>query len=150
MFSVKKLVIGPIVLAVLLAGCSNAATSSAPGGNGSPAAGGSTVMVKSLGGANGLVAGSNNMTLYTFDSDVANNGKSACTGGCATTWPPLTVPSGTTPTAGAGASGALKTITRDDGSIQVTYNGMPLHFYSGDTAPGDTNGHYPGWNIAKP
>lgn len=44
----------------------------------------------------------------------------------------------------------LKTITRDDGSTQVTYNGMPLHFYKGDTAPGDMNGHYPGWSIAKP
>ena len=76
--------------------------------------------------------------------------QAACTGGCATTWPPLTVSSGTTPTAGAGASGVLKTITRDDGSTQVTYNGMPLHFYKGDTASGDMNGHYPGWSIAKP
>jgi predicted lipoprotein with Yx(FWY)xxD motif len=44
-------------------------------------------------------------------------------------------------------SGQLSTITRTDGKgIQVTYNGLPLYFYSGDTKPGDGNGNYPGWS----
>ena len=30
-------------------------------------------------------------------------------------------------------------------SLQVTYNGLPLYFFSGDSAPGDANGIYPGW-----
>ncbi len=34
----------------------------------------------------------------------------------------------------------LGTITRDDGTTQVTYNGWPLYHFSGDTASGDTNG----------
>jgi predicted lipoprotein with Yx(FWY)xxD motif len=34
----------------------------------------------------------------------------------------------------------LGTITREDGSTQVTYNGWPLYFYHEDTAAGDTNG----------
>jgi predicted lipoprotein with Yx(FWY)xxD motif len=34
--------------------------------------------------------------------------------------------------------------------LQVTYNGLPLHFYSGDHASGDTNGNYPGWSPATP
>jgi predicted lipoprotein with Yx(FWY)xxD motif len=108
-----------------------------------------TVMVKSIGGANILVDGSAGMTLYEFASDTANSGKSACTAGCATTWPPLTVASGTSPSAGAGAGGKLGAITRDDGTTQVTYNGLPLYHYSGDSAPGDTNGNYPGWSPAK-
>jgi predicted lipoprotein with Yx(FWY)xxD motif len=45
----------------------------------------------------------------------------------------------------------LGTFTRtDNGTLQVTYNGLPLYFYSGDRAPGDTNGNYPGWNPVKP
>lgn len=40
---------------------------------------------------NGMLVGSNNMTLYTFDKDAAGSGKSACNGPCATNWPPLLV-----------------------------------------------------------
>ena len=93
-----------------------------------------------------LVASSNGMTVYTFDKDVAGSGTSACTGGCLTTWPALTVAAGATPTGGSGVTGTLGTITRaDDGAIQVTYDGKPLYFFSHDTVPGDTNGIYPGW-----
>ena len=101
-------------------------------------------------GTNGtvLVAGSNSMTVYTFTKDVAGSGTSACTGGCLTVWPALTVAAGETPTAGAGVTGTLGTITRSDtGAIQATYNGLPLYFFSKDTKPGDTNGHYPNWNL---
>ncbi len=98
-----------------------------------------------------IVAGSNGMTVYNFTKDVANSGTSACTGGCLTKWPALTVPAGSTPTAGTGATGKLGTITRtDDGSLQVTYNGLPLYFFSGDKAPGDANGIYTGWVAVKP
>jgi predicted lipoprotein with Yx(FWY)xxD motif len=87
-------------------------------------------------------------TVYTFTQDVKDSGKSNCTGGCATTWPPLTVTG--TPTAGTGVTGKLATITRDDGSTQVTYNGLPLYFFSGDTAPGDGKGVYTNWEAVAP
>jgi predicted lipoprotein with Yx(FWY)xxD motif len=110
-----------------------------------------TVMAKAIGSQTILVAGSNGMTVYTFTSDTADSGKSACTGGCLTKWPALTVAAGATPTAGDGVTGKLGTITRtDDGSLQVTYNGLPLYFYQGDKAAGDTNGSYPNWNLVKP
>jgi predicted lipoprotein with Yx(FWY)xxD motif len=91
------------------------------------------------------------MTLYVFANDTANT--SNCTGTCATNWPPLTVTSGTTPTAGMDVTGTLGTITRSDGSIQVTYNGMPLYHYKGDQKPGDTTGNgllNGAWSVAKP
>ena len=76
-------------------------------------------------------------TLYLFAKD--SGGKSACTGECASAWPPLRV-SGN-PTVGAGASASnLGTTPRSDGKPQVTYNGHPLYTYVGDQNPGDTNG----------
>ncbi|TMD19246.1 MAG: hypothetical protein E6J07_05525 [Chloroflexi bacterium] len=67
-----------------------------------------------------------------------------------TTWPPLTIPAGTTPTGGPGVTGQLGTITRSDGSLQVTYKGMPLYFFHSDAQAGDTKGNYTGWSLVKP
>jgi predicted lipoprotein with Yx(FWY)xxD motif len=126
---------------------SEAAPSEAP----SAATTGATVEAKPVGQIGTvLVAGSNGMTVYNFTQDTKDSGKSACTGNCAATWPALTVPAGGTPTAGTGVTGKLGTITRDDGSLQVTYNGLPLYFFGNDKAPGDANGVYPGWVAVKP
>lgn len=93
-----------------------------------------------------LVATSNDMTVYTFDKDVAGSGTSNCTGQCLVNWPALTIAAGDTPVGGPGVTGTLGTITRaDNGALQVTYNGLPLYFYIKDTKPGDTTGIYPGW-----
>ena len=98
-----------------------------------------------------LVAGSNGMTVYYFTKDAKDSGTSACTGGCITTWPALTVAAGETPVAGSGVTGELDTITRpDDGTLQVTYNGLPLYFFANDQAPGDANGVYENWTAVQP
>jgi len=136
--------IGAVLAAsAVVAACSTAAAPST----------GATVLAAAV-GSNGtlVVAGSNGMTVYQFSKDVAGSGTSACTGGCITKWPALTVPAGTVPTAGTGATGALGTITRSDsnGALQVTYNGLPLYFFSGDKAAGDSNGIYTGWSAVKP
>jgi len=81
-----------------------------------------------------ILVNSSGMTLYKFSADTA--GMSACSGTCATAWPPLTVASGTTPKGGSGASGTFGTITRSDGTLQVTHNGDPLYTFSGDTSAG--------------
>ena len=97
-----------------------------------------------------LVAGKNGMTVYIFTKDVKDSGKSECSGGCLDTWPALTVAAGATPTGGDGVAGKLGTITRDDGTLQVTYNGLPLYFFKNDAAPGDANGVYENWEAVKP
>jgi predicted lipoprotein with Yx(FWY)xxD motif len=84
-----------------------------------------------------VLVDSQGRTLYLFEAD--KNGKSACSGGCATAWPPLT----TTGAAVAGTGAAKKligTTKRADGSTQATYNGWPLYLYEGDSANGQTNG----------
>lgn len=80
------------------------------------------------------------MTLYVFTDDTQNGGTSACTDAeCTAEWPAFVVTAA--PTAGEGVDASmLGTITRDDGTMQATYNGWPLYHFSGDTAPGDING----------
>src|SRR6266508_5546371 len=89
--------------------------------------------------AGSALAGEDSMTLYTFDNDTTP-GTSACTGDCATNWPPFTVDEGEQATAGEGVTGEIGTISRDDGSTQVTYNDKPLYYFAGDSAAGDSNG----------
>lgn len=113
---------------------------------------GTTVEAKAVGSLGTvLVDGASGRTLYIFTKDVKDSGKSNCSGGCLNTWPALTVSAGATPTGGDGVTGTLATITREDnGTLQVTYNGLPLYFFSGDSAPGDANGVYTNWEAVKP
>lgn len=80
------------------------------------------------------------VALYLFTRDTQNGDTSACTDEeCTTKWPALTTEGA--PFAGAGAiQNLLGTITRDDGTMQVTYNGWPLYYFSGDAGAGSTNG----------
>jgi predicted lipoprotein with Yx(FWY)xxD motif len=148
-FTRARSILGASAL-LTLAGCGGAAaTSSGSGGGASsaPAANATVASATVSGHGTVLVAGSNKMTLYTFTKDVANSGKSACTGACITRWPALTVPAGSTPSASV-SGGQWGTIVRSDGmGTQVTYNGLPLYFFSGDSKPGDANGNYPGWAV---
>ena len=76
------------------------------------------------------------LTLYTFDNDLGTGG-SACEDGCLEAWPAVLVPVGDS---GADGVPGLGTLTRDDLTVQVTFQGRPLYFFSGDSEPGDTNG----------
>jgi predicted lipoprotein with Yx(FWY)xxD motif len=100
-----------------------------------------------------ILVNSKGLTLYSLSSETGGNIQ--CTGSCLQAWPPLLLPSGTTaPTAGPGVTGTLAVITRPDGGQQVTYNGLPVYMFSGDSKPGDTNGEGipdpPGtWHVVK-
>lgn len=94
--------------------------------------------------ADGVLTGSNGMTLYTFDKDAV--GKSACNGPCATNWPPLYVAEGAAP------SGEYSIVIRDDGKKQWALKGKPLYFWIKDQKPGDRAGDGVNnvWHVAKP
>jgi|FLYN01.1.fsa_nt_gi predicted lipoprotein with Yx(FWY)xxD motif len=99
-----------------------------------------------LGGNDGIgefLVGPGGMTLYVFlEDEVSEEGsESYCFQECAVAWPPLIVPEGVQPMAGAGVPGELGTIPRDDGSLHVTYNGWPLYFFKMDEKPGDATGN---------
>jgi predicted lipoprotein with Yx(FWY)xxD motif len=86
------------------------------------------------------VTGEGGMALYIFTPDFAAPGKSVCNDECATNWPPLVVDDIAEVTAGTGVTGELGTVTRDDGTTQVTLGGNPLYYFAGDSAAGDVNG----------
>ena len=102
----------------------------------------------SVGGT--YLIGYNGMTVYTYDKDSA--GTTTCYGTCAHNWPPYTVPAGSVLNLQAGVTGAIGTIARTDGTIQVTYRGLPLYFYAGDKTSSDVNGNGVGgvWHVVKP
>jgi predicted lipoprotein with Yx(FWY)xxD motif len=85
-----------------------------------------------------ILVGPAGMTLYIFTNDTP--GVSVCSGDCAVAWPPLTVASADDVVVGQVLPGEVGTITRDDGSIQVTYNGWPLYYWKDDKAVGDATG----------
>jgi predicted lipoprotein with Yx(FWY)xxD motif len=84
-----------------------------------------------------VLVDSQGRSLYLFKADVG--AKSACSGACATAWPPLLAHR--KPTVGSGAdSSLLATAKRSDGTQQVTYNGHPLYLFLEDQNRGDVKG----------
>lgn len=138
-------------VALAVAGCGGSSSSGGEGGYGSssesttaskPASesGGAaaTLAVKNLGGKVGSVlVDSKGFTLYYFKKD--KGGKSACYGGCASVWPPLTTEGAPKGMSGVQAS-KLGTTKRSDGTVEVTYAGWPLYTYEADKKPGEANG----------
>lgn len=92
----------------------------------------------------------NDMTLYLYTKDGA--GKSNCVDSCAALWPPYTITQTDNIPVGEGVNGKVGTTLRADGTMQLTYNGMPLHFYSRDEKIGDMKGqNFEGvWFMVKP
>lgn len=131
---------------VVAAACSSGASSSTTTTHaGSSTAGTSgtsgqaSVALAKVGSLGTVLVNGSGMTLYRFSHDAT--GMSNCTGGCLTIWPAVTVPAGTKPVAGHGVvASQLGTITRSDGTTQVTYRGMPLYTYSGDHSAGQATG----------
>ena len=87
----------------------------------------------------------NGMALYTYDKDT--KGQSNCNGVCEQKWPPYVV-EGAAPTT---LPEHLGTIKRADGSMQYTWDDMPLYFYASDKDSEDVYGDGVGsvWHIVK-
>lgn len=141
--------VGAVGAALLVAACSSGSSSSTPApASSSPAAsspaaagsgsgsGGTVITTASSSGGTFLTDGSGR-AIYLWTKDTG--GKSACSGACAGAWPPVTTTSTATASGSAKASG-LGTITRSDGSKQVTYDSHPLYYFSGDTGAGTATG----------
>ena len=97
-----------------------------------------------------IIVDSKGMTAYYFTKDKKDSGKSVCSGDCLVAWPAIEATSDT-PT-GEGITDELGSITRDDGTKQVTVNGMPVYLFAKDKAPGDVTGQGVGkvWYVIAP
>ena len=132
----------PLAVALLAAAaCSSSASSSGSASSGtSPSAaasGSSTVIATKTSSGGSFLTNSAGRSIYLFMAD--STGKSACSGACAAAWPPVIATAQPTATGSAQASD-LSTITRPDGTKQVTYDGHPLYYFQGDTGPGTDKG----------
>lgn len=132
------LAVGAGALGAVAAGCSSSTTSSSSATSSPPTSSSGAATVKTAGSSLGqiLVDGSGR-TLYLYKPDTSTT--PTCTGSCASTWPADTT-SGKPQESGLTAT-MLSTTTRpDDHATQVTYNGHPLYYFSGDSKAGDVNG----------
>jgi predicted lipoprotein with Yx(FWY)xxD motif len=147
-----------LVLGVLVAGCGGGSSSSSPATGSStarsttssslpappkppPNAEEGTVFV-SLGSAAGLgqvLVDSEGHTLYAFSNDSETG--ATCEAACVKAWPPLLVEEGEPQPSNGASAARLGTVTRADGSRQVTYAGHPLYSFGGDKSPGEANGN---------
>jgi predicted lipoprotein with Yx(FWY)xxD motif len=138
-----------IGVALIVAGCGSSSSTSTSTDTGAAAAPSSATGTVSQASAKGVsvsmtkgsagtyLTGASGQALYLWVAD--SGGKSSCSGSCAKVWPPLTTKG--TPIAGHGVKASdLGTITRSDGTKQVTYNGHPLYSFVEDTAAGATKG----------
>jgi predicted lipoprotein with Yx(FWY)xxD motif len=127
-----------------IAGVPSPAPVAAPAAPPAPAAPAGPALTASPTAALGtVVVDGTGYTLYRFDKDKPKPSKSNCNGSCATQWPPVLVASAAEAKEvkldGVDA-GAVNTVKRADGKLQLTIAGWPVYRYSGDKAAGDTTG----------
>ena len=119
--------------------------SSSMGGSSTMSSSGTTALKKIKTAIGPVLADSKGLTLYWYAKDTKMT--SACTGSCATAWPPLLGK----PAAAMGVRlvGKFGTIKRANGMLQATYKGHPLYSYAADSAPGQTKGNGLGgiWHV---
>ncbi|MFF5160816.1 SCO0930 family lipoprotein [Streptomyces sp. NPDC000348] len=97
-----------------------------------------------------VVTDSLGLTLYRFDQDTAEPPASNCEDDCAKTWPPVPADDAA---AGEGIDEALLgSVTRADGTEQLTVAGWPAYRYVKDVNAGDVKGQGVGgkWYALNP
>ncbi|MDY7089099.1 MAG: hypothetical protein SYR96_28835 [Actinomycetota bacterium] len=86
-----------------------------------------------------VVVNDEGFVLYRFDKDGNSPAKSNCVGECAEIWPPSLTNDGKPELKGVDSK-LVGTVTRADGSKQLTLKGWPLYTYVGDKKPGNWKG----------
>lgn len=117
----------------------NTPAQSTPSPSAPASVGAAKLSTATVGNFGKIVVDGTGRTLYVYDLDTAKPSKSNCNGSCAATWPPLLAGTGTPQVSGDAAS-LVGTVTRSDGTKQVTLAGSPLYYFAKDAKAGDANG----------
>ncbi|MFI7066557.1 hypothetical protein ACIBL3_36555 [Kribbella sp. NPDC050124] len=131
------------VVAVLVLGlagltaCGDESDTPASGPAASTASSGTKLAVAEVGDLGKIVVDGNGRTVYVFDKDTS--GKSNCEGDCLAKWPAVPAGEGTPQLDGITAS-LVGTVTRSDGSKQLTLGGLPLYLFASDSKSGEAKG----------
>jgi predicted lipoprotein with Yx(FWY)xxD motif len=97
------------------------------------------ISAKSEPGLGTVLVDSRGKTLYQFLPDADKH--VTCTGGCASIWPPVMLPTGAKVSASGGVKASLLSSDPDpSGGRVVTYAGWPLYSYVADSSPGSHSG----------
>jgi predicted lipoprotein with Yx(FWY)xxD motif len=130
------------VTIAILAGC----------GEASPGSGDQTAALGTaeVSGVGSVLVDPEGFTLYELKTE--SNGQIQCTGECAEAWPPVMAPGGVAPAPPSGVAATIGTVERPDGGLQVTFAGLPLYRFAGDSQPGQANGQGQGgvWFAVQP
>jgi predicted lipoprotein with Yx(FWY)xxD motif len=158
----RNAVLGMAMLAaagLVVAGCGSS-SSSGGGSTTSPtksATGGAAASTSAVKLTTGTVAGlgpvlenSQGMVLYVYTPDGTTG--VTCTGGCASTWPPLMSSGHSATASGTTKASLLGSTANPGGGTVVTYAGRPLYTYIGDTSAGTATGQGSGgiWFVVSP
>ena len=73
-------------------------------------------------------------TLYYLTTEAGGQDQCTMQPGCSLMWPALAPPRGGDPLAASGIPGVVGVIAAADGTLEVSYNGWPLHTF-GNAAP---------------
>ena len=92
---------------------------------------------RSIPGVGAVLINGEGLTLYHLTTDTST--KTTCTGSCANAGPPLLTTNGDAPNS-SGVRGQFGTLTRPNAGVQITFDGLPLYTYAGDSQPGQANG----------
>ncbi|MQA12030.1 MAG: hypothetical protein GEU98_26540 [Pseudonocardiaceae bacterium] len=115
-----------------------------------PQESGTKVVATEIDGVGPALTDQDGRTLYLFEEDSKEPPEATCEGDCARQWPPL-LAEGDVQIEGVDEN-LVGSVTRADGTEQVTVGGWPVYRFAKDTAPGQANGHGVGgtWFVIEP
>jgi predicted lipoprotein with Yx(FWY)xxD motif len=137
-------------MAMFLAACgSSTTTGGGPYGTSNSSTVIQTATVSVKGQSEVVLANAQGKTLYYYTLDPAT--QSTCSSSCAQMWHPLLFTGSGEPGSSTPLAGKLS-VQMDANGTQIEYNGHPLYTFSGDTAPGQTNGEglFGMWFVVTP